>query len=88
MCLNYASIIKDLQNHTAFAVYLILLDLVDKSGTDDQMVTISHRKIGSLINVSVRTSIRAIRCLKRKGYIETTDKRYQPNEIRVKIIRE
>jgi len=83
---DYTSVVQNLHSRTAFLVYLVLVDLVEKSESSDATVIISHAKIAEFIRSSVRTSVRAIRYLKRKGYIEIVDKRYNANRIKVKLI--
>jgi len=83
---DYAPVVQNLHSRTAFLVYLVLVDLVEKSESGDATVIISHAEIAKFIRASVRTSVRAIRYLKRKGYIEIVDKRYNANRIKVKLI--
>lgn len=80
---------KALKNKIAVMVYVLLCDLSCKSTNKERTIVASHEQIANRLDISVRSSARAIRFLKLKGYIDayrlkSTGKKYQPNTIKVK----
>lgn len=80
---------NSLKNRIAIMVYFLLYDLSCKSSNKENTVVASHEQIAIRLNISVRSSARAIRFLRLKGYIDAyqlknTGKKYQPNTIKIK----
>jgi hypothetical protein len=81
---------KGLRNKIAVMVYILLYDLACKSNNIDNTIVASHEQIADRLDISVRSSARAIQFLRLNGYIEAyrlqnTGKKYQPNTIKVKF---
>ncbi len=81
---EYGRLIQYLGNRTALSVYLILLDLSKKLKPSEPLV-VSHEKLAQMLNSSIRTSIRAIRYLNKKGFIEVSSAPYKANEIMINL---
>ncbi len=78
-----------LKNRIAIMVYFLLYDLSCKSNNKEHTIVASHEHIANRLKISVRSSARAIRYLKLKGYIDAyqlknTGKKHQPNTMKIK----
>lgn len=81
---EYLRLIRNLGNKTALSVYLILLDLSKKLKPSEPL-TVSHEKLARMLNSSIRTSIRAIQYLDKKGFIEVSNAPFKANEIIINL---
>src|SRR6185437_6328101 len=79
---------QDLESRIAFFVYVLLLDVALRPEVQTHTICIGQRKIADYLNVSQKTIKRAMKFLKKKGYLKIVNMPpakggYQSNQIQV-----
>ncbi len=88
--INHA--VTDIPCRTAFALYMVLLNLIDDSESKNHAVIISNKEISELLDVSYSTTIRSLNILKSKGYIQSVQRggigqKYAKNKLKIRFPR-